>query len=156
MAILVLIAVLFVIIGVVVAAVALFLMLRKSSQTQLQKSTQLYPGKMIEAPDGWALGHSPEARLFRRIRDAVTPLHNATGTDISLIDGRVQIELAADDVAQRLVTLGTVDRAVAQPVLQRAEWWVATLESVAGKLVLGQHLAVGELEQVTKQNPFSG
>ncbi|HMS76387.1 hypothetical protein [Gordonia sp. (in: high G+C Gram-positive bacteria)] len=149
------IAVLLVIVGAVAVAAALILMLRKSSRTQLQQSAQLYPGKMIEAPDGWALGHSPEARLFRRIRDAVTPLHNATGTDISLIDGRVQIELTVDDVAQRLVTLSTVDRAVAQPVLDRAEWWVAALESVSGKLILGRRLEVGELEQVTKQNPFS-
>jgi hypothetical protein len=151
----VIIAVLLVIVGAVAVAAALILMLRKSSRTQLQQSAQLYPGKMIEAPDGWALGHSPEARLFRRIRDAVTPLHNATGTDISLIDGRVQIELTVDDVAQRLVTLSTVDRAVAQPVLDRAEWWVAALESVSGKLILGRRLEVGELEQVTKQNPFS-
>ena len=152
---LVIIAVLLVIVGAVAVAAALILMLRKSSRTQLQQSAQLYPGKMIEAPDGWALGHSPEARLYRRIRDAVTPLHNATGTDISLIDGRVQIELTVDDVAQRLVTLSTVDRAVAQPVLDRAEWWVAALESVSGKLILGRRLEVGELEQVTKQNPFS-
>lgn len=156
MGIVVIIVVLLVLIAAVAAVTALILMLRKSSHAQLQQSTQLYPGKLIDAPDGWALGHSPEARLFRRIRDAVTPLHNASGTDIALIDGRVQIELVVDDVAQRLVALSTVDRAVAQPVLARAEWWVAALESVSGKLIVGQHLEVGELEQVTKQNPFSG
>ncbi|MBD0024428.1 hypothetical protein GII33_17125 [Gordonia pseudamarae] len=156
MGILVLGAIVLVVAGVAVAVVALLLMLRRSSRAQLQQSTQLYPGRSIEAPEGWALGHSPEARLFRRIRDALTPLHNAPGTDISLIDGRVQIELAADDVAQRLVALSAVDRSVAEPVLARAEWWVGALESVTGRLILGQRLEVGELEQVTKQNPFSG
>ena len=39
--------------------------------------------------------------------------------------------------------------------LFRPEWWVAALESVSGKLILGRRLEVGELEQVTKQNPFS-
>ncbi|WP_205874114.1 hypothetical protein [Mycobacterium camsae] len=87
----------------VVAGVAT---VHRRQQRALGNANQLIPGRPTRAPRSWAVSHDPEARLHRRLRDAMTALHavNAvdTGTTIVL---RADLEQTALDLDDHLVAV---------------------------------------------------
>ena len=64
--------------GVAVAAVAI---VHRSQQRAITRDNQLMPGHPTRAPSSWAVSHDPEARLHRRLRDAMAALHAVDAMD---------------------------------------------------------------------------
>lgn len=87
-------------------AVAVVATVHRRQQRALGNANQLIPGRPTRAPRSWAVSHDPEARLHRRLRDAMTALHavNAvdTGTTIVL---RADLEQTALDLDDHLVAV---------------------------------------------------
>ncbi|RUP05466.1 MAG: hypothetical protein EKK34_08815 [Mycobacterium sp.] len=97
------ILILFLLAGVAAAAVAV---VHHRQQRAITDANQLIPGRPTRAPRSWAVSHDPEARLHRRLRDAMTALYavNAidTGTTIVL---RADLEQTALDLDDHLVAI---------------------------------------------------
>jgi hypothetical protein len=107
-------------------AVAILLVIARHQRRSIAFDNQVVPGMPTRAPVSWALSHDPEARLHRRLRDAMTALRavNAydTAASVGLRAGLEQSALALDDhlvaiaalaPAQRGHQLGDATRAVA-------------------------------------------
>lgn len=98
---LLLLAAIGVLVAVAAGAAAVVWAVRAQSRSR-GLSNQVVPGTPTRAPASWAGSHDPEARLHRRLRDAVAALRNATGihTDTAALELRVELEqhaLALDD-----------------------------------------------------------
>lgn len=95
----------------------------------------IIPGQRSAAPASWAGSHTLEARLHRRLGDAVKSLHAiGSDADISLVEARMLIEQEALAVDQRLITAAALpDRvrgeriAAVQPAVVAIEDAVATM-----------------------------
>ncbi|MFT4126476.1 MAG: hypothetical protein QM662_09620 [Gordonia sp. (in: high G+C Gram-positive bacteria)] len=144
-----------IVVGAAIGAVIAVVVSR--SQRSTAGALEIYPGQFLDppaVPGIWALGHTPEARLFRRLRTTATTLHNAAATDAWFIDARVQIELAATEVGTRLIALATVDPATAAQYHPAAETWVSGVESLVGQLVVGAPVTPTQLDAITRQLPI--
>src|ERR1700744_4875451 len=62
-------------------AVAVIAVVGHNQQRALARDNQLIPGRPTRAPKAWAVAHDPEARLHRRLRDAMTALHAANSVE---------------------------------------------------------------------------
>lgn len=108
-------------VGVAVAAVA----------RDRRRRNQVVPGTDTGAPASWAGAHTPEARLHRRLRDAVRAVRSVADPDGSLLAARVEVERAAVAVDEHLVALAALperETAGRMPVARAA---VAAIESAA-------------------------
>ena len=56
------------------AAVAIVAIVHRKQQRAITRDNQLMPGRPTRAPRSWAVSHDPEARLHRRLRDAMAAL----------------------------------------------------------------------------------
>lgn len=86
------------IVGLTVTVVAV---VGRNQQRALSRNSQLIPGRATRAPRSWAVSHDPEAKLHRRLRDAMTALHGAdsfdTGSTLVLRADLEQTALNLDD-----------------------------------------------------------
>ncbi|MGF6886956.1 hypothetical protein ABIA39_005445 [Nocardia sp. GAS34] len=87
---------------VLVGGVAAILMVIARHQKQsIAYDNQVVPGMPSHAPPSWAGSHDPEARLHRRLRDAVRALHTVnaydTAASVNLRAGLEQSALAVDN-----------------------------------------------------------
>ncbi len=109
-------------------AVAIVAVVHHRQQRALTDANQLIPGRPTRAPRAWAVSHDPEARLHRRLRDAMTALHavNAvdTGTTIVL---RSDLEQTALDLDDHLVAVAQLAPAPREELLATI---TATVESI--------------------------
>ncbi|MCV7010134.1 hypothetical protein [Mycobacterium gordonae] len=100
------VAVILILTLIVAAAVAVVAVVNRRQQRALTDANQLLPGRPTRAPRSWAVSHDPEARLHRRLRDAMKALYavNAvdTGTTIVL---RADLEQTALDLDDHLVAV---------------------------------------------------
>ena len=94
-------------VGGAVAAVRLALSRTRES---LAASNQVVPGHPTRAPQSWAGSHETEARLHRRLRDAMTALraNEHFDDDGALIDVRVELEHQALSLDDRLVAVSNL------------------------------------------------
>ncbi|WP_405496078.1 hypothetical protein [Nocardia sp. NBC_00511] len=104
-----------VILIVLAAAVGGVVLLNKRQKQSVADANQVVPGTATRAPASWAGSHDPEARLHRRLRDAMTALRTANaiddGTTIVLRAELEQAALAWDD---RLVAIAALPAAPAR------------------------------------------
>lgn len=105
-----------VVVAVAAGAVALTLTGRRSYKA----ANQIVPGVDTRAPKSWAGAHTPEAKLHRRLRDAVRALHaGPLADDTLLLDLRVTLEQQALAIDDRLIAVAALpDRVRAQPLAQ--------------------------------------
>lgn len=124
-------AVLFVVIGTL-AYVAL-----RNAQ-DFSDANEIIPGVDTGAPKAWAGAHSPEARLHRRLRDAMEALRaNTALDDIALADVRTQLEQHAVATDQQLVAAAALPKGQReQPVDDVAATVEAIEEAVASMVAL--------------------
>jgi hypothetical protein len=101
-----------------------------------RRDNQVVPGVATRAPAAWAGAHTPEARLHRRLRDAVRAVHAADGVaaDPTL---RSALEREALAVDAELVAVAALPAAVRAEPLTRVEAAVAAVESAAAALAGG-------------------
>lgn len=123
--------------GVVVFGRALL----SDSRTQQREYRQVVPGVGPEAPANWFGSHAPEAKLHRRLRDAVKSAHAQADAPIS---GLATLDAAAISLDQRLIGAATLpDRhraavvAELEPLVARFEDSVAELARHSAPQALG-------------------
>lgn len=69
------------------------------------RDNEVVPGRPTRAPRSWAGSHAPEARLHRRLRDAVRGLSSLPGIDAAT---RAEVERHVLDLDDRLVAVATL------------------------------------------------
>jgi hypothetical protein len=117
--------------AVVAAGGAYVVALARSSRRHVDDYRHVVPGIGPAAPQEWAGAHSPEAKLHRRIRDAVKAAHAQSGASAGAL---AQLDQAAVALDQRLIGAAALpDRhrpgAIAEvaPLVDRFEDGVAEL-----------------------------
>lgn len=127
-----LVVVLLVVMGI---GVFVFALARSSKAKAVASAT--IPGVDVAVPASWAGSHDPEARLHRRIRDAVAALDATIGTSgVAQIDDRAKLMVSAQELDQRLVTIWALPKQAKPQPLAEAEQGVAALESAATAVAL--------------------
>lgn len=99
-----------------------------------RRRNQVVPGTDTGAPAGWAGAHTPEARLHRRLRDAVRAARSVDDPDGALLAARVELERAAIAVDRHLVTLDQLPERLSAGRTTTATSAVAAIESAAASL----------------------
>ncbi|HEX2577361.1 MAG TPA: hypothetical protein VHK88_13485 [Aquihabitans sp.] len=119
------------VVALVVAGVAA---LRQRST--VEREAQLAPGLSTGAPASWAGSHDPEARLHRRLRDALAALraNQAFDDDGSMLDLRVQLEQEAVALDEQLVATAALPMRVRRDPLEKLTAAVETIEQAVADL----------------------
>lgn len=116
------------------AAVAVVVTLHRKQQQKLSRDNQLLPGRPTSAPRSWAVSHDPEARLHRRLRDAMTALHSTTfldtGTTVVL---RADLEQTAFELDDYLVAVSRLPPVHREELLQKITATVECIESAVAR-----------------------
>lgn len=132
-----LIAALFVGLAVAVAATLAVIAVRaaKKVQTNYERSNEVVPGIASSAPTSWLGSHDPEARMHRRLLEAMKALraNQAFDHNGALLDLRVELEQQAVAIDAELVSTAALPMALRQEPLEVLAGAVETIEhAVAG------------------------
>jgi len=135
------VAVLFVVVGTV-AYVAL-----RNAQ-DFADANEIIPGVATSAPKAWAGAHSPEARLHRRLRDAMTALRSNRALDEpALAPVREALEREALAVDDRLVAAAALPKGARDEPIRRAGEAVEAIEQAVADVVALRGPGVPTTEQ---------
>lgn len=108
---------------------------------------RVVPGVPTRAPRAWAGAHTPEARLHRRLRDAVAGAHAAApGRDGALGAARTAVEEEALALDERLVVVAAVGERDRGALLVELESQVAALEQAVTAMATRDARASGMTE----------
>jgi hypothetical protein len=143
--------------AVVAGGVALAVALARKGQAEFAEGAVLLPGVDTGAPASWAGSHDPEARLHRRLADALRGLRaqadagHETGNELEL---RVELEQHAVSLDRRLVAASRMPPAQRGPALAELEVSVVAVEQAAADLARAMleaetGVAVRELEDLS-------
>ena len=128
---------LFVLIGAGVFVFALARSSKSGSSKEGLSTSAAIPGVDVAVPASWGGSHDPEARLHRRIRDAVNALDATIGmSGIAQIDDRARLMVSAKELDERLVTIWSLPASAKPQPLAEVEQGVAALESAAASVAL--------------------
>lgn len=118
------------------ALVAGAVVLARSSKAEYAEANQVVPGRPTRAPASWAGSHDPEARLHRRLRDAMAALraNQAFDDDGSLLDVRVELEEQALLLDDDLVAVAALPSHARQGPLSQIGDAVGMIESAVADL----------------------
>ncbi|MDL9936680.1 hypothetical protein QSJ18_08010 [Gordonia sp. ABSL1-1] len=143
-----------VLLALVIAVVVFGVKLLRSSRQQARQAREFAPGQAADAPYGWGLGHTPEERLFRRIRDTTAALSAAPAADAYFIDARVRIELAAHEVCGRLPGLSALGPNRPADLLTPVQAWAGELDAVVGQLLTGTPVSAIDVGGLIARTPL--
>lgn len=111
-------------------------------------ANEVIPGVPTNAPSAWAGAHSTEARLHRRLRDAMTALRaNRSLDQPDLVGVREALEQEALAVDDRLVAAAALPKAVRDAPLQRVAEAVEAIEATVAEIVALRGPGAGDTEQ---------
>lgn len=98
-------------------------------------ANEIVPGRATSAPAAWAGAHSPEAKLHRRLGEAVAALRaNPTLSDGAFMESRASIENAAQMIDERLIAAAALPRGHREAAIAAVEPDVNALESSVASL----------------------
>jgi hypothetical protein len=120
----------------VIGAVALAVRSRK----EFREGNEVVPGVRSPAPASWAGAHTPEARLHRRLRDAMAALRTSGDDGMGV---RPQLEQAALSLDERLVAVAALAPRTREQPLADVEAAVVALEDAVAALTAGGSTAIG-------------
>jgi hypothetical protein len=130
--------ILVVLLVVIVAAAAAATVVVRAQKRQYAEANVVVPGTATKAPAEWAGAHSPEARLHRRLRDAVEALRaNPALEDAFMMDARTALEEQALAVDERLVAVAALPEGVRAEPLASVGAAVDALEAAVAGYVAG-------------------
>ncbi len=130
---LVVVLVLFVAAAATAAAVVV-----RNGRRQYAAANQVVPGTATSAPAEWAGAHTPEARMHRRLRDAVEAVRaNPAMADAWALDARVTLEQQALAVDERLIAVAALPERVRAEPLAAVASAVDAVEVAVASLVAG-------------------
>jgi hypothetical protein len=122
----------------VLAGGAYAVALARRGQDRAAASAELLPGVDTGAPASWGLSHDPEARLHRRLGDALRSLRAQADLEgVTELELRVELEQQAIAVDRRLVAAAALPPAQRGPALAEVEVSVAAVEQAAADLARG-------------------
>lgn len=119
----------------IAGGVAFAVALSRKGQARMTAQHELIPGVPTAAPREWGGAHSPEAKLHRRLRDAIAGLRAQAGNpgeDMELLELRVEVEQQAIAVDDRLIAAAALPQSVRGPALAEVDRAVAAVEEAAG------------------------
>lgn len=127
------------------------------SKSDYTKANEVVPGTASPAPASWAGAHTPEARLHRRLRDAVAAIR--TGSTSATATGfRTSLEQAAISLDERLVAVAALSERTRGEPLAQIESAVVALEDAAAALATSGgaagELGPGVIDEVTQHLRF--
>ena len=123
---------------VVVSAVVAATVVVRTNKRKFAEANVIVPGTETRAPAEWAGAHTPEARLHRRLRDAVTAVRaNPTMEDASMMDARVSLEQQALTVDERLIAVAALPERVRIEPMASVAAAVDAVEAAVAALVAG-------------------
>ncbi len=124
---------LFLLLLVGAAAVTVAYVVARSGRRKFAEGNEVVPGTATRAPAEWAGAHSPEARLHRRLRDAVAALRaNPAMEDAWMLEARVSLEQHALAVDERLVAVAALPKGVREEPMAAV---AAAVEAVEAAVV---------------------
>lgn len=127
-------------------AVAGVIALRNAKK--FERDSQLMAGVPTNAPTAWAGSQAPEARLHRRLRDALVALdaNQAFDDDGGLLDLRVELQQQAISLDEQLVATAALPAGLrAEPLAHITNAVVAIEQAVAGLATSSAQDAAGRL-----------
>jgi len=123
-----------VVLAVAAAVVAASVVVR-SGKRDFSRANEVVPGRVTKAPAEWAGAHTPEARLHRRLRDAVEALRaNPAMEDSWMLDARVSLEEQAVAVDERLIAVAALPERVRTEPLAGVAAAVDSVEAAVAAL----------------------
>lgn len=106
------------------------------SKSAYDRSNELLPGVPTNAPSSWAGSHDPEARLHRRLRDALAALraNQDFDHDGTMIDLRVDLEQQAVALDDQLIATAALPKNLRSEPLARLTAAVESIERAVADL----------------------
>jgi hypothetical protein len=130
----------------VVSAVVAASVVVRTNKRRFAEANVVVPGRPTRAPAAWAGAHTPEARLHRRLRDAVAGMQaNPAMEDAWMLDARVSLEQRALDIDDRLVAVAALPERVRADALESVSSAVEALEAAVASMVAGASQGAGRL-----------
>ncbi len=122
----------------VVAVVGFGVALAVRSKKDFAEQNEVVPGRPSPAPASWAGAHSREARLHRRLGDAVKGAHeNPRFVELGLAPQMAQIDAQAMAIDERLVAAANLPTSHKDAAIDAIEAHVIELEQTIADLVTG-------------------
>lgn len=133
-------------IGIAVVAVLAYVALRNAQD--FSDANEIVPGVKTNAPKAWAGAHSPEARLHRRLRDAIAAMQaNASLDDPAMAPVRSSIEEQALGVDERLIAAAALPKQHREEPLRQVEKAVHAIEGAVAGVVDLRGPSMGAIDQ---------
>jgi len=108
-------------------------------------ANEVVPGVRTNAPKAWAGAHSPEARLHRRLRDAMTALRaNRALDEPALVEVREAIQCEALAIDDRLVAAAALPKGVRDEPLRHVAQAVDAVEQAVAEVVIHRGPGAGD------------
>jgi len=142
-----------VVIGVAVVGAAVVIGGKKAAarvRAGYERTNQVVPGIASAAPTSWLGSHDPEAKLHRRLIDAIAALHTTQSFDTlgTYLDLRVEIEQQAVAIDNELVATSTLPVNLRDEPLARLTAAVAGIEEAVAEV--GRAAASGGAEGIDR------
>jgi hypothetical protein len=102
------------------------------------KDLALLPGLSPKVPPSWHGSHDPEARLWRRLRDAVRGVQASDAQYLGAGGTSAGIEHQAVRVEEQLIAVSRIARSLRPPVVAKLENEVATIERLCAEHISQQ------------------
>lgn len=133
----------------VLSAVAAAATVVRTNKRRFAQANVVVPGTATTAPAAWAGAHTPEARLHRRLRDAVAAVRaNPAMEDAFMVDARVSIEQQALAVDERLIAVAALPERVRAEPLAGVAAAVDALEAAVASMAGGRGALEGAMAEV--------
>lgn len=139
--------ILFVVVAGAAAAVAAFALGAQRVKQNTRRGQQLSPGTPSAVPLGWAGAHTPEAKLHRRLGQAMSGLRAATADDVLVIANVEVVEREALKIEKQLVSASMMAERLKGPAIEELAAAVDQIENVSAQLIQrSAELASGDVQ----------
>ena len=129
------IAVLLIAVAAAAAGGAALMLGAQRVKQNARRSQEIAPGRRSEAPLGWAGAHTPEAKLHRRLGEAMAGLRNATNDDAMVAANVTVVEREALKLEQQLVAASHLAERLKGPAIDELSQAVDQIENVSAQLI---------------------
>ncbi len=121
-----------------------------------EKKNQVVAGIPSNAPANWYGSHEPEAKLHRRVRDAVTGLQETPTDDPNMFEVRASVEREAVSLDNQIVAASKLADRLKPDVLESLSAAVDQFEDITARLItrtsgLDDDNVRGELDELTER-----
>ncbi|MFP5577396.1 MAG: hypothetical protein ACLGIZ_04045 [Acidimicrobiia bacterium] len=126
-----------IIIGLLIVAIGTIAYIALRNAQDFSDANEVIPGVPTRAPKEWAGAHSAEARLHRRLRDAMTALRaNPALDDPSLLDVREALQREALAIDDQLVAAAALPPRVRDEPVRQVTQAVESVEAAVAEVVM--------------------